>query len=195
MLVRVFHKFRERFGEATLTIVGDGSDAERTRQAAGSELGGSIRMVGREYNEERLAEYFGQADLVVFSGAVGLSVNHALAYGVPVIAFDRTPTGPGHHPEIEYVKDFVTGLRVPEYNEARLLESLCQFMTKYPDPREKFAKSIRDFVDNNIAIDHMIGGFEKVNQFLLDRLSGRELERDDHEVDDVEQKTEYVKKM
>ena len=31
------------------------------------------------------------ADLVVFPRAVGLSVHHALAYGVPVMAFERIP--------------------------------------------------------------------------------------------------------
>ena len=169
MLVRVFRRFRDSFPDATLTIVGDGVDAERTRRAAGDELGRSIRMIGEEYDEDRLARLFCASDLVVFSGAVGLSVNHALAYGVPVMAFERTAAGPGHHPEIEYVQDFITGYRVPEYSEDALLEGLRMFFTRYPDPIREFGESIPGYVDGHILLDHMIGGFARINDALVER--------------------------
>lgn len=37
------------------------------------------------------------------AGATGLSVNHALAYGLPVVAFPRGPQGPCHCPVVDYV--------------------------------------------------------------------------------------------
>lgn len=169
MLVRVFLKFRETHPEARLTIIGDGPDAERTRQAAGEELGRSVDMVGAEYDEKRLAARFRSSDLIVFSGAVGLSVNHALAYGIPVMAFERTETGPGHHPEIAYVKNGVTGYRVPEYTERALLEGLLKFFADHPDPRSEFDASIRDYVDQTITLDHMIQGFVQVHDYLKQR--------------------------
>jgi glycosyltransferase involved in cell wall biosynthesis len=110
-LVRLFHALRAHLADAALTIIGDGPEADKVRAEAGSALGKSIHMPGAEYDEAKLAAYYRSADAAVFCGAVGLSVNHALAYGVPVIAFARTPQGPHHHPEIAYVVDGDRGPR------------------------------------------------------------------------------------
>lgn len=165
-LVEVFHEFRKSNPGAVLTIIGDGPDAERTRQAAGGELGRSICMPGGQYDETVLARYFLSSDLVVFPGAVGLSVNHALAYGVPVMAFDRTTEGPDHGPEIAYVKDGVTGRRVPEFSNEALLEALRGFFSAHPDPKSDFGETIRKYVDDNLTLDSMVDDFGHVRAFL-----------------------------
>ncbi|MDJ0848750.1 MAG: glycosyltransferase family 4 protein [Myxococcota bacterium] len=170
-LVGVFHRFRERFPGATLTIVGDGPDAGATREAAAGELGRSVRLVGAEYDERTLAAYYAAADLVVFSGAVGLSVNHALAHGVPVLAFARTDTGPGHGPEIAYVIDGVTGRRVPRHCDEALLDALCDFFTCHPEPRRHFAASIARFVDGHLELDAMVADLREVDAFLRRRIA------------------------
>ncbi len=165
-LVQVFHMLREKFPDAVLTIIGDGPDASRTRTAAGDELGGSVRMVGAEYEEERLAGYYRSADIVVFPGAVGLSVNHALAHGVPVIAYDRTSTGPHHYPEIAYVVNDVTGMRVPTYTDEAMLEALRSFLTRHPDPKADFSDAIAHYVAENLSLDRMIEDFRGIHEHL-----------------------------
>jgi glycosyltransferase involved in cell wall biosynthesis len=171
----VFLRFREDFPGATLTIVGDGPDAERTRTTAGDELGRSIIMYGEAYDETRLADLYLASDLVVFPGAVGLSVNHALAYGVPVIAFERRPHGPHHHPEIAYVVDGVTGHRVADYSDAALVGALSQFCAEHADPKADFKESIAGFVADNLTLDSLIGDFRNVDEFLrASRAMGKE---------------------
>ncbi len=172
-LLRVFLRFRERFPDAALTIVGDGPDAERTRAAAGDELGRSIVMVGEEYDEERLAGHYLASDLVVFPGAVGLSVNHALAYGVPVMAFERTPQGPHHHPEIAYVVDGVTGRRVPDFSDAGLLDALVEFCSEHANPKADYKESIAGFVGEKLTLDVMMEDFRAVSAFLGEHLAAR----------------------
>ena len=169
----MFHKLRERFPDASLTIVGDGPDAERTRAAAGDELGRSIIMTGEQYDEERLAGYYLASDLVVFPGAVGLSVNHALAYGVPVLAFERTPQGPHHHPEFTNVIDGVTGRRVPNFSDAGLLDALVEFCSEHPDPKADFKESIARFVTERLTLDVMLEDFGRVDTFLRNRIASR----------------------
>ncbi len=165
-LVRVFLEFRNHFPGAVLTVIGEGPDADRTRTAAGGELGKSIVIVGAEYDEQKLARLFCASDVVVFPGAVGLSVNHALAYGVPVIAFDRTQQGPHHHPEIAYVVNGVTGYRVPSCSDTALLEALCEFFAEHKDPKADFGESIRQYVAENLTIDVMVEDFQKVHEYL-----------------------------
>lgn len=172
-LVRLFHALRAQFPDAALTIIGDGADAEKVRAEAGGELGKSIHMPGAEYDEARLAAYYHSADAAVFSGAVGLSVNHALAYGVPVIAFARTPEGPHHHPEIAYVVDGVTGVRVPAYTDEAMLQALRAFFAEHADPKADFASSIRTYVADNLTLDGMIREFAKVDAFIKAQLAGR----------------------
>jgi len=168
-LVRVFKSLRADFPDAHLTLIGDGPDAPRVRAEAGALLGTAIDMPGLIYDEDDLAARFMAADLVVFPGAVGLSVNHALAYGLPVIAYDRTPQGPFHHPEIAYVVDGATGLRVPDYNEAAMGQALADFLRRHPDPRADFADSIARYVRENIALDVMVEDFARVRDFLRAR--------------------------
>lgn len=165
-LVQIFHKLRAELPNAGLTIVGDGPDAERTRHEAGNELGRSIIMTGKVYDEPTLARHFASADVVVFPGAAGLSINHALAYGIPVIAYDRTPTGPGHGPELTYVVDDVTGLRVSPYTEEAMLQGLLDFFARHPDPKAEYRERISRYVSENLALDLMVEDFRKVNEYL-----------------------------
>ncbi len=142
------------------------------RAEAGSDLGTSIHMLGAEYDETKLAAQYLCADAAVFSGAVGLSVNHALAYGVPVIAYDRTPLGPSHHPEITYVVDGVTGVRVPTYSDEAMVQSLRGFFKEHQDPKADFAERIRLHVAENLSLDGMIHAFGKVDAFIKKQLAG-----------------------
>lgn len=166
LLVRVTKRLKEDFPDIVLTIVGDGPDAERTRLAAGDELGTRIRLAGAEYDEAALARHFLSADLCVFPGQVGLSVNHALAYALPVLAFDRTASGPPHSPEVAYIVPGVTGERVPVYGEDALYDGLRHFLLRHGDPRRDFKARIEEYVDRNLTLNASAGGFRLLRDFL-----------------------------
>lgn len=168
-LMRIFRILLAEFPQAALTLVGDGPDSDRVRAAAGDELDRRIFMPGAEYDESRIAAYYGSADLSVLTGAAGLGVNHALCYGVPIVAYDRTPTGPHHHPEITYVVDGVTGARVLENTDDAMLQALRRFLADHPDPRADFAESMGRYVAEHLSLDSMVREFAKVDAFIRDR--------------------------
>lgn len=168
-LVRIFRALLADHPQAALTLVGDGPDSERTRAEAGEELGRRIFMPGAVYDESRIAAYYGSADLSVITGAAGLGVNHALCYGVPMVAYDRTEQGPHHHPEITYVVDGVTGARVHSYSEEAMLQTLRGFLTHYPDPRAAFAERIDRYVADHLSLDSMVREFARVDDFIRSR--------------------------
>lgn len=172
-LVRIFRALLADYPEAALTVVGDGPDLERTRAAAGEHLGRRILIPGAEYDEARIAAYYSSADLSVLTGAAGLGVNHALCYGVPIVAYDRTKHGPNHHPEIAYIVDGVTGARVNRYTDAAMLGALKDFLAKYPRPREAFAYSIGRYVADHLSLDSMVREFAKVDEFISRRSRAR----------------------
>ena len=97
LLIRAFQQFRLSASDAVLTIIGDGPDMEKMHATAAGDP--QIRLLGEVYGEELLAKEFMAADLFVYAGSIGLGANHALAYGLPVMIFERTPDGPYHAPE------------------------------------------------------------------------------------------------
>ena len=124
LVLDAFRRVRAVLPDAALTIIGDGPERTALEALAGADLGGSVRFCGALYDERDLAPHFLGADLYLLGGAAGLSVNHALAYGLPVAAFPRTPAGPFHHPEIEYVVHDQTGLLVDRYDTAAMADAV-----------------------------------------------------------------------
>jgi len=168
-LVRIVRRLREKLSGLTLTVIGDGPARAEAEREAGSALGSSIFLVGAVYDEERLAGYFKAADLFVYAGAVGLAVNHALAYGLPVVAFDRLRDGPRHHPEIAYVVDDVTGWRVRPATEEAMAALIAEKLSLSPLPRERLAGRLEAYVVANLRIERTVEDFDMVRRFLEER--------------------------
>lgn len=177
LLVRVTRRLRAHFPDIALTIIGSGPDEERIRVAAADDLGKRIRLIPAEYDEQALARHFLSADVCVFPGQVGLSVNHALAYSLPVVAFARTPAGPPHSPEIAYVVPGVTGALAPVYSEDCLFETLCAFLCRQPDPRNLLRQEIESYVDRRLTLDSALAGFQPLALMLAESLSRQSCRR------------------
>ena len=80
----------------TLDIIGDGDDKARL-QARCTELNLAERITWHDgtVDEAKIAAVFNRCKIFVYPGAVGLSLVHALAYGLPVIVHgDRWKHGP-----------------------------------------------------------------------------------------------------
>lgn len=83
---------KERGADVHLVVVGDGPlRGEFQQRADGSER---IHFVGALYEQAELAPYFALADFVCIPGAVGLAINHAFAYGVPLLTARSDRHGP-----------------------------------------------------------------------------------------------------
>jgi len=110
-----------------LVVVGDGPqryalEAHATRE----EL--DVFFVGAIYDEETLAPYFLGAAALVYPGAIGLSINHSLSYGLPVIVH----TNPEHQmPEWTLFRDGVNGIGFEEGDIAGLADA-CARMISMP---------------------------------------------------------------
>lgn len=163
LLVNIFERASRDIPGLRLTIVGDGPEMSSVRASAEGVVG--ITITGPVYDPEVLAAHFQHAGLFVYAGSIGLAANQALAYGVPVMVFDRPP-GYNHHPEHEYVHDGRTGYRVtsstPEAYAARLVAEL-----RRPDPpRQRLETAITDYVDSHLSLDAMVDGFGEVAKYL-----------------------------
>ena len=124
LLLDAFRGVRGHLPQASLTIIGDGPEESPLRDMA-RRLGlEGVSFAGPLHDEAELAPHFLGADFLVVPGAAGLSVNHALAYRLPVIAFARSAEGPLHHPEIEYVEPGVSGILAPGRSAVTLAQTI-----------------------------------------------------------------------
>jgi glycosyltransferase involved in cell wall biosynthesis len=107
-------------------IVGDGPRrAELEKLAQGVP---NARLLGAIYDPLEVAKLMRLATAVVMPGQVGLAVNHAFSQGVPVV----TRIGDFHSPEVEYIKDGVNGLMVPDDGLATLVAAVRRLLVDEP---------------------------------------------------------------
>jgi len=92
---------------AKLVIIGDGPEAPRLRRMV-EDLGlqHAVDMPGAIFDERELARYYLCSHLAVSPGYVGLMVNQAFMYGVPVLTSDDLWL---HSPEVAMVRPGRTG--------------------------------------------------------------------------------------
>lgn len=161
-LIRIFAEVKTRLPKAALTIVGDGPERARL-EALGQRIGG-VLFTGALYDEAALAPHFKGADFLVLPGAAGLSVNHALAYGLPVLAYRRGPKGPFHHPEIEYVQESVTGLFAADHSD----EAMAGLIVEAHEQGRAAAlrRTIGPYVDTRLRLENMVERFAQVDAAL-----------------------------
>lgn len=165
LLLEAFRIFLGTHPRATLTIIGDGPERDRTKRAARAMLGRSVRLIGACYSEAELAKEMVTADAFVYAGPIGLSANHALAYGLPVVAFSPV-TGIRHKPEGANVVDGITGVLVQPDGAEALAEALIRLFTESPSPRERYRAAIQRYVDQNLLLSHYVEDFGAVHRFL-----------------------------
>lgn len=110
----------QRNVSAHLIVVGSSAElpthAERARGMA------NVHFIGEILDEDRLAPYFAVADVAVIPGAVGLSVNHAFAYGLPLVTSANAP----HRPEMSIAEHGRNALLVRPMEAAALADALEQ---------------------------------------------------------------------
>jgi glycosyltransferase involved in cell wall biosynthesis len=119
--------------DATLIVVGDSvKRGSLESQARGCKR---IRFAGAIFDESELAAYFALADFVFIPGAVGLSVIHAFAYGVPLL----TAKNVAHRPEIAVACDGVNSVMVDRC-EALLFANAITRLVQAPERVQRLKK-------------------------------------------------------
>jgi glycosyltransferase involved in cell wall biosynthesis len=172
-LVRSFLAFRRNAPDAVLKIIGDGPDRAAVEAAAGDQLGKSVHLVGASFDEAETARHMLSADLFVMTGRIGLAINHALAYDLPVMAFERVPDGPQHGSEINYLVDGVTGFAVREAGDDGFSRKLSEVFSNGHDWKAELRPALRDYVQKNLIVDRMLDGFRAADKFVAERSGKR----------------------
>jgi len=108
LMVQAFAILAKERNDVELVWIGGGPLEEEIKQKAKAMgIDDRMRFLGPIYDEHTLALWFKSADVFVMATCIGLSMHHAMCYGLPVVTDDneRTQTS-----EFEVLIDGVNGL-------------------------------------------------------------------------------------
>lgn len=113
-----------------LVIIGDGEKRDNLRSLA-DKLGvmDSIRWLGALYEQEVMAPWFLSAKVFVYPGYIGLSILHAMGYGLPVITHHNMSN---QSPEVSALQDGKNGMLFQENSSEDLARQMAQLITNKP---------------------------------------------------------------
>jgi glycosyltransferase involved in cell wall biosynthesis len=95
------------------------------------------------------------ADLFSIPGHVGLGLNQAFYWGLPVVTEDGLQP-----PEIHYLVDGRNGFIVPNNDLGQLKEKIV-YLLKNDDVRKQFSRNAGSDIRENGSVERMFQGFRK----------------------------------
>mgnify|MGYP002277162861 CR=1 FL=1 len=152
----------ERGVDPIWAVIGDGPEKARLKKMARSKgVAERIIWVGPVYDEDKLAPWFLSADLFIHPSAIGLSLLHAMGYGLPVITHsDREK----QMPEFAAFIDGGTGLL---FKPGEAADFTCQTMAllTQEDRRHQMGKTAQHIARTLYNTDVMAQRFQQAAAF------------------------------
>ena len=101
---------------------------------------------------------------MLMPGYLGLAVNHAFAFGLPVVSF-RHPAGgvKFHSPEVEYVRSGETGLLCSGNSSEALAAGVREVLAD----RERYSANALAYAQEHLTLSSMVDGLEAAIRHVL----------------------------
>lgn len=115
----------------------------------------NVKYLGEIYDPRnvQVSKLFKMADLFCIPGDVGLGMNEAFFWGLPVVTEDGLQP-----PEIHYLVNGRTGFIVPEGDLAALKEKVL-LLLRNDQMRAEFSRQAREDIRREASIENMFQGF------------------------------------
>ncbi|TVQ63403.1 MAG: glycosyltransferase [Phycisphaerales bacterium] len=160
LVVEVLAALRERHRGLKAVLIGDGPQREivmRTADRLG--VGDAVLLPGALFEEEQLAPYFCAADVFCYPRSIGLSLQHAFAYGLPVVTDDDAVS---HGPEVEALVHEKNGLIYQRGDVGAMIEAVDRLLCD-PALRARCREGAMEVIDpanpESFTAERMIEGF------------------------------------
>jgi glycosyltransferase involved in cell wall biosynthesis len=134
------------------------------RRASNLGIADSIQWVGSVYEEQNIAPYMLSSRLFCYPANIGLSIMHAMGYGVPVITGDDIAS---HNPEIHVLQEGTTGMLFSHLDVADLVVKISASLGGDSDLR-RMGRNARKYVLGGFTTEFMVEGFMKAVEAVSD---------------------------
>jgi glycosyltransferase involved in cell wall biosynthesis len=158
-LIEIFRHFKR--DDVGLVLVGSGlCETLKAQMNQANTL-----YLGEVYDSHNLqiSRIFKMADICSIPGHVGLGLNQAFFWGLPMV------TEQGHQPpEIEYLKDGRNGFLVPE-NDLQALRERIIYLIDNDKVRAEFSRNAKDDILREASIEDMFSKFNDCIEFIINK--------------------------
>ncbi len=157
--IKAFAEIKKTNDNFTWYIIGDGDQKKDLKNLIYNyNLYENVKFLGSIYNEKKLAPYFLMAECLIHPASIGLTLNHAFGYGLPVITHSSKQF---HNPEIAAFKNNSTGLLFIKDNISSLKNAIEKFLY-YKNLKQKFSTNCYQIVKTKYNINQMVNNFFKI---------------------------------
>ena len=161
MLIRSFFEIQQEFKDAELLIIGFGPIENELKDLAKElNLGQSVKFLGGVYKPEDLGRYMMSSAIYVLAGMGGLSINDAMAFGMPVICSVCDGT------EKKLVYDGKNGLYFKDGDLKDLTEKIMSLLGNV-ELMKKMGQYSTNIIKNDINIHTVIKGYLQAFNYVL----------------------------
>jgi glycosyltransferase involved in cell wall biosynthesis len=133
-----------------ILVIGPGLRDELVAQIEKSE---NIRYYGAVYDPVKIAEIYSLSDLFCMPGPIGLAINHAFYYGLPVVTEEGE-----HGPEIAYLEQGRNGFLYKK-NDIEDLRAKVLYLLENPEEYNRFSKNAKETIEREASIERMVKVF------------------------------------
>lgn len=145
------------FAGLRVVIIGDGPiRAELEAQAARLGIADRVIFTGAIYDEASLAPWFLSSDLFVYPRNIGLSLQHAMGYGVPVVTTDDETSWA---PEVEGLKPWMNGMFYRD-NDVEDLTEVVRLILSDRERLDSMKKQALKTATQDYSVQKMVDGME-----------------------------------
>lgn len=157
LLVSALSQITKKYSDIQLLIIGKENDCVAQLKQQATELGVErfIRWLGPIYEESEIAPYMLSSKLFCYPANIGLSIMHAMGYGVPVITGDDIAA---HNPEIHVLEDGVNGCLFKDSDVSDLADKIMYLLSS-ENELDSLGKTAREAVLNGFTTNDMVDGF------------------------------------
>ncbi|MCC7409007.1 MAG: glycosyltransferase family 4 protein [Phycisphaeraceae bacterium] len=147
-------------------IIGKGDLEPAVRQMVRDmNLEPNVLFAGEIYGEDQLAPYFLSSDLFVYPRRIGLSLLHAMGYGLPIVTSDALDSS---NPEVEALRDRDNAWLYPGEDPKDLADAVTHLLADEP-LRRRLGESARRTVLEEFNIPRMADGMEQAIRYAYQR--------------------------
>ena len=163
-LLEVFKNIENKYDSISLMIVGQGPEFEHIKKIIDFLELKNVSLVGPKYELEA-AKYLYVSDIMIMPGWLGLAVNHAFIYGLPIVSQKENDYLTNHAPEAMHLKHKFNGW-FAKYNDSEdMIKGIDEIINNY----ESYSKNAFQYAQNNLGIDKLVHGFIEAYNFVNDQ--------------------------
>lgn len=137
-----------------LLIIGTGDQEAFLRRAVDERSLSDVLFLGARFGADA-GQYLFASDVMVMPGLLGLAVNHAFMFGLPVVSQRFGDHLRGHALEAAYVQHEQTGWFAEVGDKAGMAKGILHILENW----QTYSDHVSAYVDRYLCIERMLDGF------------------------------------